>query len=136
MATPVAFYGENQTLSYGAGPTVLAHITDVTYSGDKVDDLETTDTLSTGGYTTFIPGWKTAGEVTTKCIYYPGDTTQEGIEAIKDTIVAWVHTLPNSLGVIKFNGFVTNYTKVMPMKKTSEFTLKVKITGSAVWSAS
>src|SRR5271154_5940021 len=135
MTTPIPFYGENQTLSYGSGPTELLHITDVTYSGDKVDDLETTDTLSTNGYTTFIPGWKTAGELTTKVIYYPGDTTQEGLETIKDTVVAWIHTLPNSLGFIRFQGFVTNFTKVMPMKKVSEFTLKVKITGSAVWSA-
>lgn len=131
-----SFVGIGQTMAYGATPTVLNHITDVTYSGAKIDAPDTTDCAATSGYRTFIPALKEAGECSVKGIWYPGETSQEGLETAKGSVIAFVHTLPNTLGVLRFQGMIVGLDKSAPLDKAGEFTLKVKISGPNVYSAS
>ena len=133
---PASFVGLGQTIAYGAVPTTLLHITDVAYSGSKVDTSDTTDTSATSGYRTFIPALRDAGDCTVKGIWYPGETTQEGLEALKGASETWVHTLPNSLGVLRYTAMLISLDKTSPMDKAGEFTLKLKISGALAWTSS
>jgi hypothetical protein len=130
-----SFVGLGQQLEYNAS-TILLHITDVTYSGSKVDTADTTDVSATSGYRTFIPSLQDAGECSVKAIWYPGDVSQEGLVALKGATSAWVHTLPNSLGTISFSGIVVSLDKQAPLDKAGEFTLKIKISGATTYAHS
>jgi hypothetical protein len=134
MATPASFVGVGQEIKFGS--TTLLHISDVTYSGNKVDTPDTTDAAAASGYRTFIPALKDAGECTVKGIWYPGETSKEALETNKGVVAVWVHTLPNSLGLLTFNGMITGLDEAAPLDKAGEFTLKIKISGPKVYSAS
>jgi hypothetical protein len=136
-----SFVGLGQSIEFStlASPPVgydLAHITDVTYSGSKVDTADTTDTTAVSGYRTFIPGLQDAGDCTVKMIWYPGETTQEAVFALKGSSATVVHTLPNSLGAITFVGLVVSFDHTAPLDKAGEATVKVKISGQPVYSES
>ncbi len=123
-----SFVGLGQQIEYN-GTTTLAHITDITYSGSKVDAADTTDTSATDGYRTFIPALQDAGDCAVKGIWYPGETTQEGLFALKGTTATFLHTLPNSLGTLSFTGLIVSYDHTAPLDKAGEYTVKVKISG-------
>lgn len=133
--TAAPFVGIGQQIEYN-GAAILAHITDVTYSGSKVDTADTTDATATSGYRTFIAALKDAGDCTVKYVWYPGDASQEGLEALKGTVSTWVHTLPNGLGQMSFSGMVQSVDKGSPLDKTSDATLKIKISGPVTYSHS
>jgi predicted secreted protein len=128
------FVGVGQTISYSGTP--LLHTTDVTYGANKVDTADNTDSQSAGSYRTFLPALKDAGDCTIKGVWYPGETSQEGLETIKGTIVQWVHTLPNSLGTITFQGMITGVDHTAPLDKAADYTVKVKISGPSVYAHS
>lgn len=133
---PAAFYGASQAFEIN-GAYLLARITDVTYSGSKVDTVDTTDTsVGQAGYKTFIGGLQDAGEATVKGIWYPGDASQEYAKAQIGAVSTFVHTLPNSLGTLSFTGIINNFDHSAPMEKTSEWTLKVKISASVTYAHS
>jgi tail tube protein len=131
-----AFVGAGQTFEVN-GAYILTRITDVAYSGSKVDVADTTDT-SVGqlGYKTFIGGLQEAGEVTVKGIWYPGDASQEYIKTQLGTTSTFLHALPNSLGTVSFSGLIVGFDHSAPMDKAGEYTLKVKISGATTYAHS
>jgi hypothetical protein len=133
--TTASFVGLGQQLEYN-GADIVDHITDVNYSGSKVDTADNTDTSAVNGYRTFIPGLLDAGECQVKGIWYPGDVSQEGLNTLKGTVATWIHTLPNSLGTVSFNGMVTGFDHTAPLDKAGEFTLKIKVSGPTTYSHS
>jgi hypothetical protein len=81
-----AFTGVGQTFEFN-GDYILSRITDVAYSGSKVDTADTTDTsVGQAGFKTFIAGLQDAGDVSIKGIWYPGDVSQEAFKALSPTI--------------------------------------------------
>jgi hypothetical protein len=133
--TTASFVGVGQQVEYN-GSAILLHIQDVTYSGNKVDTADTTDAAATSGYRTFIPALKDAGECTVKCVWYPGEPSQEGLETIKGTVATWVHSLPNNLGTISFSGMIVSADHASPLDKAAELTVKIKISGPTTYAHS
>jgi len=129
-----SFVGVGQTIAYNS--TTLNHITDIDYSGSKVDTADTTDTSAISGYRTFIPALKDAGDCQIKGIWYPGEASQEGLEPLKGTVASWVHTLPNNLGIVSFTGMLTSVDKTANLDKSGEFTTKIKISGPIIYAQS
>jgi hypothetical protein len=135
--TTANFVGEGQQIEYdGTIEYILAHISDVTYSGSKVDTADNTDASAVDGYRTFLPALKDAGDCTVKAFWYPGEPSQEGLETIKGEIVTWTHTLPQSLGTLTFSGMVTSTDHSAPLDKAAELTVKIKISGPVTYSHS
>ena len=131
-----AFYGAGQTFEIN-GAYTLARITDVSYSGSKVDTVDTTDTsVGQAGFKTFIGGLQDAGEASVKGVWYPGDNSQEYAKTQVGAVSTFVHTLPNNLGTLSFTGIITAFDHTAPMEKTAEYTLKVKISGQATYAHS
>lgn len=134
--TPAVFYGAGQAFEFN-GDYALDHITDVTYSGSKVDTIDTTDTsVGQGGYKTFIYGLQDAGEVSIKGVWYPGDASQEALKTITGTPATFVHTLPNGLGTLSYSGGLVSFDHSAPMEKESSFTAKIKISGEITYAHS
>jgi hypothetical protein len=131
-----AFYGAGQTFEIN-GAYSLTRLTDISYSGSKVDTIDTTDTsVGQQGTKTFIFGLNDAGEVTIKGIWYPGDASQEYVKTVQGVPATFVHTLPNNLGVISFSGGIVSYDHSAPMEKSGEYTLKIKISGVTTYAHS
>jgi hypothetical protein len=131
-----AFYGAGQTFEIN-GAYLLNHLTDITYSGTKVDTIDTTDTLvGQGGTKTFIFGLNDNGDLTIKGYWYPGDASQEYLRTITGVPATFVHTLPNNLGTVSFSGGITSYDHSAPMEKAGEWTLKVKVSGGFTYAHS
>jgi hypothetical protein len=131
-----AFYGAGQTFEIN-GAYSLTRLTDISYSGSKVDTIDTTDTsVGQQGTKTFIFGLNDAGEVTIKGIWYPGDLSQEYIKTVTGVPATFVHTLPNNLGTVSFSGGITSFDHSAPMEKAGEYTLKVKISGVTTYAHS
>jgi hypothetical protein len=131
-----AFVGAGQTFEIN-GDYSLTRLTDITYSGSKVDTADTTDTsVGQAGYKTFIAGLQDAGDVTIKGVWYPGDLSQEFVKTTLGATATFVHTLPNSLGTLSFSGLCISYDHSAPMEKAGEYTLKVKISGSITYAHS
>jgi hypothetical protein len=131
-----AFYGTGQTFEVN-GAYALSRITDVSYSGSKVDTIDTTDTsVGQQGTKTFIFGLNDSGEVTIKGVWYPGDLSQEYIKTVQGVPATFVHTLPNGLGTVSFSGGIVSYDHSAPMEKAGEYTLKIKISGSTTYAHS
>jgi Lambda phage tail tube protein, TTP len=131
-----AFVGAGQTFEFN-GDYILSRITDVTYSGSKVDTADTTDTsVGQAGYKTFIAGLQDAGDVSIKGIWYPGDISQEAFKATLGNNATFVHTLPNNLGTLSFAGLAISFDHTSPMEKAGEYTAKIKISGAVTYSHS
>ena len=67
---------------------------------------------------------------------YFGLSSQEYAKAQIGAVSTFVHTLPNSLGTLSFTGIINNFDHSAPMEKTSEWTLKVKISASVTYAHS
>ena len=131
-----AFYGAGQTFEIN-GAFALSRLTDITYSGTKVDTVDTTDTsVGQQGTKTFIFALNDNGDVTIKGLWYPGDASQEYVRTITGIPATFVHTLPNNLGTISFSGGAISYDHSAPMEKAGEYTLKIKVSGSFVYAHS
>jgi hypothetical protein len=131
-----AFYGAGQTFEVN-GAYSLTRLTDISYSGSKVDTIDTTDTsVGQQGTKTFIFGLNDAGEVTVKGIWYPGDNSQEYVKTVIGVPATFVHTLPNNLGSVSYSGGIVSFDHSAPMEKAGEYTLKVKISGVATYAHS
>jgi hypothetical protein len=131
-----SFVGAGQTFEFN-GDYTLSRITDVTYSGSKVDTADTTDSsVGQAGYKTFIAGLQDAGDISIKGIWYPGDISQEAFKAILGTNATFVHTLPNNLGTLSFAGLVVSFDHAAPMEKAGDYTTKIKISGGVTYAHS
>jgi hypothetical protein len=131
-----SFTGAGQTFEINAAYN-LSRLTDISYSGSKVDTVDTTDTsVGQQGFKTFIGGLQDAGDVTVKGIWYPGDASQEYVKTVVGDNATFVHTLPNSLGTLSFAGIIVSFDHSAPMEKAGEWTLKVKVSAGITYAHS
>jgi hypothetical protein len=110
--------------------TTLNGVDSVAISGDKVTMAKTTTMASTNGVDTFIAATQDPGSVDVKGLFYPGDTTQIALEAIRLAAVAVPMKITyGSSNSCSFSGIVESFTPSFPLEKAATFDLKIKITG-------
>lgn len=108
----------------------LTSISGLELSGETID---TTSLDSTGGYRTFIQGFKDGGEVSISGHFNPADTN--GQYALftgfsNGTVTSFKITFPSSMGAEwTFNGVVTGYTTGAELENTVTFEATIKVSG-------
>lgn len=135
--TPVV--GINAAFEFAtvASPTTftsLAGVNNITFSGDKVATEKTTTMASANGVDTFISSTQDPGSVDVKGFFYPGDTTQVALEAIRlaGQPVAMKATYGSS-NSCTFTGIVESVTPSISLDKPSTLDVKIKVTGPKVY---
>lgn len=132
-ATPITGLGASFEFATTASPTAftaLAGVNAISFSGDKVATEKTTTMASENGIDTFITSTQDPGSVDVKGFFYPGDTTQIALEAIRlaGQPVAMKATYGTSNSTT-FTGIVESLTPSFPLDKPATLDVKIKVTG-------
>lgn len=99
----------------------------------SADTIDTTTLDTTGGYRTFITGFKDAGEVSVSGFFNPNDVN--GQIAIYNafnalTTLAFQIVFPSSVGATwSFNGIVTNFKTDVQLEDAIPFECTIKVSG-------
>jgi len=137
MSTPIVGVGDSFEFATVASPstyTALAGVQSIAISGDKVQTVKTTTMATSGGVDTFISSTQDPGTCDVKGLFYPGDTTQTALEAIRlaGSVVNF-KALYGSGNSCAFSGIVESFTPSFPLEKEATFDLKVKISGAKTY---
>jgi hypothetical protein len=133
MGTPINGIGDSFEFATVASPTTyttLAGVDDVKFSGDKVQTNKTTTMATTNGVDTFNSATQDPGTCEVKGLWYPGDTTQTALEAIR--LAGQAVNMKVTYGTsnsCSFSGIVESFTPAFPLDKNATFDLKIKISG-------
>ena len=137
MPTPIVGIGDSFEYASVASPTtftVLNGVDDIAFSGDKVTTNKNTTMATTNGVDTFNSSTQDPGSCDVKGFFYPGDTTQVALEAIRASgqavAMKAAYGTSNSRS---FTGIVESFTPVFPLEKNATFTLKIKISGPTTY---
>lgn len=122
---------EFATVSSPATYTPLNGVTSVARTGDKVQIEKTTTMASTDGVDTFVSSTQDPGGLDAKGFFYPGDTTQVALEAIRlaGTAVNFKVTYNGGSNSFSCSGIVESFTPTWDLVKPATFDLKIKISG-------
>jgi predicted secreted protein len=131
-----AFAGRGTKLSYNpvvnpsTGFTDVAELRTIQFTGSKYDLADVTN-MDSGNFREWLPTLADSGELSTSGNYIPSDLSQKDLTSFYNTarLVNWKVTLPNSLGVISFAGYVSSLERDLPVDKEAMVTIKIKITG-------
>lgn len=132
--TSQAFAGRGTALKaqYGSplAYTELAEIKKISFTGSKYDLADVTN-MQSGNFREWLPTLADSGELSFEANFIPGDATQVELTALFNaaTLTAWQVILPNGLGTISFNGYVTSIDRDIPVDKEGSISGKIKITG-------
>jgi hypothetical protein len=135
VSQPIIGYTNQFEFATVASPTTftaLAGVNAISLSGDKVASEKTTVMSATStGVDSFVPSTQDPGSCDVKGLFYPGDTTQTALEAIRvaGSTVAMKVTYGTS-NSCTFYGFVESFTPAFPLEKPATFDLKIKITAT------
>lgn len=125
---------EYATVSSPAVFVTLNGVNSIARSGDKVHMEKTTTMATANGVDTFIASTQDAGTVDVKGLWYPAETSQVGLEAIRLAVQPVnFKILYGSSNTISFLGIVESFTPSFPLEKPATFDLKIKITGVVVY---
>ena len=130
-----AFVARGTVISYETQTSIgflpLAEIKSIDFSGAKYDLADITN-YESGNFREWITTLADSGEVSFSGNYIPGDASQAALLGFFNagTLVAWKVQLPNSLGTITFNAFVSSLEHNLPLDKEATITGKLKITGA------
>ncbi|MGA8877946.1 MAG: phage tail tube protein [Candidatus Korobacteraceae bacterium] len=135
--TPYVGIGDSFEFATVASPTVfttLDGVQNVAISGDKVATEKTTTMATTNGVDTFISSTQDPGTCDVKGLFYPGDTSQVALEAIRlaGQPVA-MKVLYGSSNSCAFTGIVESLTPAFPLEKPASLDIKIRITGPKVY---
>lgn len=133
MGTPYVGIGDQfefATVSSPSTYTTLAGVESFAISGDKVATEKTTTMATANGVDTYISSTQDPGSCDVKGLFYPGDTSQVALEAIRavGAAVNFKGTYGSSNSVT-FSGIVESFTPSFTLEKPATFDLKIKITG-------
>ena len=133
MSSPIIGIGDSFEFASIASPTsftTLAGVDSVAFSGDKVATEKTTTMATVNGVETYIASTQEPGSLDVKAFFYPGDTTQVALEAIRAAAqpVA-MKALYGSSNSCSFTGIVESMTPSFPLDKPARLDIKVKISG-------
>ena len=133
MAGPYVGIGDQFEFATVASPatyTVLAGVTSIAISGDKVAMEKTTTMATAEGVDTFISSTQDPGSVDVKGFFLPGDATQVAFEAIRLSGAAVnMKALYGSSNSCSFSGIIESFTPTFDLVKPASFDAKIKITG-------
>jgi hypothetical protein len=125
---------EYATVASPSTYTPLNGVQSIARSGDKVAIEKTTTMATTNGVDTFISSTQDPGTFDIKGLFYPGDTTQVGLEAIRLAAVPVnFKATYGSSNSASFLGIVESFTPSWPLEKPATFDLKVKISGPVTY---
>ncbi len=131
--TPYVGIGDSFEFATVSSPSVftaLDGVQSISFSGDKVATEKTTTMATVDGVDTFIGSTQDPGSVDVKCLFFPGNTSQTALEAIRLAAVAVsMKALYGSSNTSAFSGIVESMTKAFPLDKPATLDIKVKITG-------
>jgi len=112
----------------------LAELTNISYNGSKVEQLDVSSHDSTGQNREYVAGWGDAGEITIEGNYIAGDTTGQiafATDAVAKTTREWIITAPNSVFSLTGNGFVSQAPSLtFSSDGAIKFTASIKISGT------
>jgi len=129
-----AFSPRGTVINYKAEPSVgyitLAEIKEFSFTGSKYDLAEITN-YESGNFKEWLTTLADSGEVSFSGNYIPGDPSQAGLLSYfkSGTLLAWQVILPNNLGTIVFNAYVSGLDYSFPLDKQAMVTGKLKVTG-------
>jgi hypothetical protein len=134
---PIVGIGDAFEFASIASPSVyttLAGVNSIARTGDKVAMEKTTTMASANGVDTFISSTQDPGGVDVKGFWYPADTTQVALEAIRAAgSTVSMKIVYNGSNTATFNGIVESFTPSFPLEKTATFDLKIKISGPVTY---
>jgi len=142
---PVVGLGSTLSFASVAQPTTFTKLDgyhDGGFAGNKINSSKTTTSDSTSGVETYIGNTEEPGSFEAKCFFYPGNTSQVALEALKVSraIVHWKYIMHDASGAVitggtaAFDGFVEQTERKFPIDKPSELEVKVKVSGPITWS--
>jgi hypothetical protein len=104
----------------------------ISESGEKVENSKTT--VMGQSVDTFIASTTDPGSFDLKCFFFPGDTTQVALEAIKvaGAPVA-MKALYGTSNTTSFSGIVESLVRSFPLEKPATLDVKIKVTGAKVY---
>jgi len=108
------------------------------FSGSKADLADVTHFQSPQGFREFIATLVDAGDVSCTANYLPHDANQATLQILfnEQTKASWQMVLPNTLGILSFDGFVSSLDRDISFDKEIKLSFKIKITGPVVYSLS
>jgi hypothetical protein len=110
--------------------TTLAGVQSVTRSGDKVATEKTTTMATANGVDTFISSTQDPGSCDVKGLFYPGDTTQVALEAIRLAgQPVQMKVTYGSSNSQTFSGITESMAYAFPLEKPATLDVKIKISG-------
>jgi len=130
-----AFAGRGSQLLYGSGSpllyTILAEIKKISFSGRKLDFVDVTN-MQSGIFREWLPTLLDSGDVDIDANFIPGDPSQTAINNYFNTatLVPWEVILPNGLGTMNFNAYVSTDSWDLQVDKEATVTIKLKVTGA------
>jgi hypothetical protein len=116
----------------GASPEVFTEVAnsrDIKFGSDKVDSLKISSDTNVDA---FIPGVIDNGDVSFVSDYDPTEVSQTSLVASRGVKKNWKIAEPHG-GVHAFTGFVTQATIDLSREKVAQLSVKIKITGSVVY---
>ena len=117
--------------SSGSAYTTISNIATISGPGFTRETVDTTALDTTGGYRTFLTGFRDAGELTfTMMFYYGGfDLLKDDFES--DSAAHYRITLPDSYSTrIDFDGLVTGMPMTIPPDEKVTCDVTIKISGT------
>jgi predicted secreted protein len=130
-----AFVSRGTIISYETQTSIgflpLAEIKSIDFTGAKYDLADITN-YESGNFREWITTLADSGEVSFTGNYIPGDASQAALLGFFNagTLMAWKVQLPNNLGTITFNAYVSSLEHNLPLDKEATITGKLKITGA------
>jgi hypothetical protein len=122
------------TLASPSTFTVLDGVDSIAFSGDKVNMEKNTTMASTDGVDTFNASTQDPGSVDVKAFFYPGNTSQVALEAIRLSGAAIAMKVSyGSSNTCTFTGIVESFTPSYPLDKNARLDIKIKISGPRVF---
>lgn len=116
------------------GANTVAELTSVSGLELKTDTIDVTALDSTGGFRSFIGGFKDGGEVSVSGFFNPNDTNgQYSLYTLfgSSAVTAFSIVFPSTMGAQwNFSGIVTGITTSADLEDTVKFECKIKVSGS------
>jgi len=131
--TPITGIGDSLEFASVASPatfTTLNGVQSISFSGDKVATEKTTTMATVDGVDVFIGSTQDPGSVDVKCLFYPGETSQVALEAIRlSGATVNFKALYGSSNTTSFSGIVESMTRAFPLEKPATLDVKIKLSG-------
>jgi predicted secreted protein len=138
MSNAFWVYGSKIKLGDGGTPEVftsIAEVLDLTPPALSRDSIDVTNQDTVNGWREKIPGFRDGGEVSFKCNWLPGNSTQNATTGLLSTfndnlLHNWRIVLPDTITTVAFKGFLTGYEPDLPLEEQGQLSLTITVSGA------